>query len=360
MGVGGVEKSLINFLNNLNYNQIDVDLFLLKPEGEFFKKIPSTVNILGQIEEAQKVQIKEGLLKKIASKILKITGLYNIVKKRLLSGYKFDSSYDVVLVFHGSNNRLNFLAINNVIAKKRIMVYHNDLSVNKNDQILNYMKQFDKIYFVSKSCAESAKKLFHKIGNKIDYLYNYCNVEEVLDKSNEFEVKMPKCFNIVTATRLSNEKGVFRALKVLRKLKLQGYNFCWHLLGNGPERAKMENYVKKNNLENFVKFYGFQDNVYPYIKKANLFLLPSYQEAAPMVYAESMLLQTPVLTTNVLSANELVGEFGFICENSFQGIYNGLKTLLDDSEILNRVKQNLKNYSYNNKFIAKKINEIIK
>ena len=61
-------------------------------------------------------------------------------------------------------------------------------------------------------------------------------------------------------------------------------------------------------------------------------MLPSHHEAAPMVYAEAMLLGVPVLTTDTCSAEELVSEQGFVCGQSQQEIYDAIKTLLNDKQ----------------------------
>ena len=74
-----------------------------------------------------------------------------------------------------------------------------------------------------------------------------------------------------------------------------------------------------------------------------------------MVYNESMLLDVPVFTTNVISAKELVGDYGFVCNNSEEAIYDNLKKVLDEPKLIRDKKEQLKNFNYNNDLVVKKL-----
>ena len=120
----------------------------------------------------------------------------------------------------------------------------------------------------------------------------------------------------------------------MKALKEEGLDFCWHIVGSGYCEREIKEYIDTNGLADCCIMHGHQNNPYPYIKAADLFFLGSYHEAAPMVFAESMLLKVPVLTTNTCSAVELVGEKGFVCENSEEGIYEALKNLISNKELI--------------------------
>ena len=73
-------------------------------------------------------------------------------------------------------------------------------------------------------------------------------------------------------------------------------------------------------------------NPFPYVAKADVFLLPSFHEAAPMVFGECWALGIPVISTETSSAREMVEEnkIGIVCQNSEEGIYKALKQFLDE------------------------------
>ena len=77
---------------------------------------------------------------------------------------------------------------------------------------------------------------------------------------------------------------------------------------------------------------GLTDNPYPWMKFCDLFFLPSLYEGFPTVTIEAKLLGCPVLATQVSGIREQLthGRTGWIVENSEEGLYEGLKRLLDD------------------------------
>ena len=73
--------------------------------------------------------------------------------------------------------------------------------------------------------------------------------------------------------------------------------------------------------------HGSQLNPYRYMKNAKLLLLPSYHEAAPMVFQEAIALEVPILTTDTTSAMEMVVNqgAGWVCGFDDESIYCSLK-----------------------------------
>ena len=115
-----------------------------------------------------------------------------------------------------------------------------------------------------------------------------------------------------------------------------------YILGAGPQQKKLEEYLKNNNLLNSFTFIGFRDNVYKYVEKADLFICCSRREGFSTAVTESIIVGTPVLSTNCSGAYELLGEnneFGVVVENSEDGLYNGLKELIQNNEMLSHYKE---------------------
>lgn len=46
MEIGGAERALLGLLNSFDYSKYQVDLFLMRQEGDLFKFIPKEVNLL--------------------------------------------------------------------------------------------------------------------------------------------------------------------------------------------------------------------------------------------------------------------------------------------------------------------------
>ena len=81
-----------------------------------------------------------------------------------------------------------------------------------------------------------------------------------------------------------------------------------------------------------------------------------------MVVSEAFMMGLPALVTEYSSAREQVrdGVDGIIVENSEQGIYEGLSKIIDNPEIIDRLKQNVLNTDYSNVDEMEKILDIIK
>ena len=96
----------------------------------------------------------------------------------------------------------------------------------------------------------------------------------------------------------------------------------------------MKNFAEELKLNN-VKFMGQQANPYKYIKNADMYVCTSFSEGFSMVMMETIILATPMLTTNVSGASEMLdsGKYGLIVENSEEGLYQGMKHILDDPEL---------------------------
>lgn len=75
---------------------------------------------------------------------------------------------------------------------------------------------------------------------------------------------------------------------------------------------------------------GHVDNPYPYIKKCDIFILPSKYEGMPITVEEAKLLRKPIVCTNYLSATEQLdnGRYGEICSYSAKSIFLAVKKII--------------------------------
>ena len=77
------------------------------------------------------------------------------------------------------------------------------------------------------------------------------------------------------------------------------------------------------------------------MKRADALFLPSFHEAAPMVFDEAKTLGLPVLTTETTSSSRLIGltGCGLVCENSEEGMEKGLREILSKPELLEQFRR---------------------
>ncbi len=376
MGAGGIAKSLSNLMFYMEKYKDDyeVDLFLFKQQGCYIKDIPEYVNVLDEKKSMQIFGVSQRESKKFGNffcfKRFFVAcwtkAFSNIIPLKIaVKKARLEKEYDLAVAFAHTQNSHDMacgspeFVLYGVNAKKKCMVCHGDVVVEKllcKQNVKNY-KKFDKVYSVSKSCSEQVKSICPELNHNSDFLYN-TQLNDVIDKkADEFMPNFDKgVINIVTAARLANEKAHLRFLPVLLRLHNEGYKFNYHILGNGILENEIKSYIETNNMNEYVKMWGAQSNPFPFVKNADLFALVSYYEAAPMVYNEAKQLQTPIFTTEIISSKEMVPEeYGFICDNNSDAMYEKLKFIFDNPSLIKEKKKNLKKFTYDNDAIVNKL-----
>lgn len=362
---GGIQKSCVNFVNYLSKNKIVVDLVLFNPEGPLRGQISNAVNIIEANCALLPFAVSQGDAKTWGAKFFfkrtifaiwaKLFGNKRILKNALKKQYKLDKSYDVAISFAPSTGLKTLtvggaeFVLEKTEAKQKWIFVHGDYERSGlNEPYANVIfSKFDKVFCVSKSCAELMKKANKKLAEKIDYIYNVCDVEDIKKKAEEkIEEKPNDKFELITVARLSEEKGHIRLLEQLKNLHVEGFDFLYTIVGDGKERTSIEKFIKENNMSSYVDMVGNKSNPYPYIKRADLFVLPSYHESYGLVLVESMILGVPVLTTKTSAAEEVVLDNGFICENNADSLYQCLKQQLLDKNGIKQKENTLLKYKY--------------
>ncbi len=147
--------------------------------------------------------------------------------------------------------------------------------------------------------------------------------------------------DVIFVGRLIPEKGVDILLRALADLKSEMPDVKAVIVGDGPERAKLEGIAKALNLEDNVFFTGFlpYERVIALMKASKVFVLPSRREGFGMVALEAMACGLPAITLNapMNAARFLVeeGKNGFVVDES--QLSDALASLLFDKVFLKRI-----------------------
>ena len=376
---GGIQSAFLNLLNELKNGKIDIDVLCFDTDDN--KKLPSFVNplpsnrFLRMLAVSRKQINKEsmllGLFRYFCGAFVKLFG-QKYVYKLLTKSYKKLTGYDAAISFAQSENHslcggCNELVLYRINAKKKISFVHCDyeqagLNTSYSREIYN---QFDKIAAVSNGVKDKLINACPEFKEKISVVYNCHNFEKIISMSQEDTVKyLHDKLNFVTVARLSPEKGHKRMLSVFKKLSDEGYDFYWHIVGGGNDKYEMElsHLIECYGLNDKVKLYGNQLNPYRYMKDADILLLPSFHEAAPMVYSEAFILGLPVLSTNTLSADEFISkyEFGLVYDNDEESIYEMSKGIINNPDKIMKFQTIINNdYKPTNEMAIKQFLNII-
>lgn len=203
--------------------------------------------------------------------------------------------------------------------------------------------RFDRTIFVSREVQRAFEKFCPHIQGQV--LYNTNESDKILEMSNvsiDTELFRQDEIKLIGVGKIEEVKGFDRMARIHKKLRNEGYPIHTYILGEGSKRPELENYLEKENLNNSFTFLGYQTNPYKFVKACDLFVCSSHSEGFSTAATEALIVGTPVVTTLVSGMKEMLGdnnEWGIVTENNEEALYQGIKRLLDDPELLAHYKK---------------------
>ena len=366
---GGGEKSLVNLLNQIDYEKYNVDLFLFDKSGVFINSLPKQVKIL-DLPDTYKI-FTQGLgisIKTFISQFkfyLAYCRVMFTIKNRIIKNkskaeqytWKYlsksitilDKEYDVSIGYLEKSSI--YFIVDKIKSKKKIGWIHTNYESSGMDEKFDrvYFKKLDNLVTVSEECSNSLKVKFPDLKEKISIIYNIVSPKLINELSNrdinkDFIIQ-DGYINIITVARLSYEKGIGIAINACKILIDEGYKIRWYVLGDGLEKAKLEELILKNKLQDNFKLLGIKENPYPYIKQADIYVQPSRYEGKSIAIDEAKILHKPIVVTNYETAKDQINnnENGFIVEMNEKGLYKGIISIINDVNLQNKLSNNLCN-----------------
>ncbi|MBO8478449.1 MAG: glycosyltransferase [Bacteroidetes bacterium] len=378
LDAGGAEKSLISLLNTLPVNELDIDLMVIRPSGLFRNLVPKEVNILETPQEliCQNTKITEKLFWKSVNINRLIIKLRCIIYNRfrgnksrlkmcrkqfyneLWTRYIPNSlkEYDIAVSYIDG---LNYYIIDHIKALKKILWCHNDY--NKLDYIAEYdYKYYQKanhICTISELCRKVLIDNFPLLKDKFEVIENITSARMIRYQADIFDeisasddYFKDKRFKIISIGRLAEQKGFDFAIQSAKILKNTGLLFCWYILGEGPLRRSLVEQVKKNKIEDCFKFIGIRLNPYPYIKYADLFVMPSRYEGKSIALDEAKILCKPIVVTKYPSVYDAIdnNKTGILVDINAESITNAIMQLYKNEDLRNLLIRNLEHSDFSN------------
>ena len=275
-------------------------------------------------------------------------------------------SYDAVLQMAHWKDPSSW--IKQIVAKIKVQWIHTDFCAWKANVPLKDGKKcedIDLFVCVSKKVAESFQKTHPSMApEKIITVYNVFNSQKIRKLSLEEpedlkEIQRSSLLKVVSVTRLSREKALCRSVAVHAALEKAGIHVKWYVIGEGPQRKKLEQCIQEHGLQDKHKLLGMRYNPYPYMRVASVVTMQSRFEGFGNVLTEAKILGRPILTTRFAGACEQIEneKTGLIVENKKSTIISGMKRILQDQQFREKLSKNLEGFSYNNeptkKFLEK-------
>lgn len=382
--LGGAERSLIGLLDALDPSVWDIDLFLLRHEGELLGEIPAHVNLLPSmpaytvLARPMKDTLKEGHVLLTAARLAGKAAAQRYVKKHGLKdsgvaleySHKFtcpfmpairpEKEYDLAVSFLTPH----YFVAKKTRAKKKIAWIHTDYSrvqVNTASETRMW-DAYDHIVSISDAVTDGFVKAFPGLKEKIVVIENILPRRLIRRQAEEICPDMARSGDeriLLSIGRFCHAKNFDQVPFICKRIVESGLDVKWYLIGFGGDEALIRRSIAEAGMEDRVIILGKKSNPYPYIRTCDLYVQPSRYEGNCVCVHEAQMLGKPVVITRyATSASQLEeGVDGVIVPMDNEGCAAGIAALLRDTDRMNQLSANCKARDYSN---AKEAEKLIK
>ena len=139
-----------------------------------------------------------------------------------------------------------------------------------------------------------------KNSKKIIKIYNGSRIFNLAERKS-LENNLPKLISIGSLNYTKNFSTTILAVSKIRH-KIKKYS----IIGDGPDKKKLQDIINKENLSNKVKLIGWSDNIEEHLYDADIQIIPSVIEGFGLVAVEGMSTGLPVVASNIDSLKEII------------------------------------------------------
>lgn len=184
-----------------------------------------------------------------------------------------------------------------------------------------------------------------KIKKEIEVIYNFIDFSRFsrLNKEHFRKAIAPEGEKILVHT--SNFRRVKRIEDVIKTFEIVQQRIPSKLLlvGDGPERPRLERMSRELGLFEHVRFLGKQDAIEEILAVADLFIIPSENESFGLAALEAMACEVPVISSNAggLPEVNIHGVTGFLSDvGDYESMAQNALTLLENEDLLKLYRYN--------------------
>ncbi|HCN11557.1 MAG TPA: glycosyltransferase [Chryseobacterium sp.] len=365
MEMGGVEKVMLSLMNNLDREKFEMTVCLNLNQGELRDEFPSHVRKV-YLTDGKEDFSKNKIIQKIQlfqrrQKLEKLRKNSEIVDREYL---KENYDIEIGMTYNDFEPVLNSSNKNS----KKVGWFHSEIQVPKLQplvpKILEHFPQFHYMIY----CSEKIKNLMHEHYPNLNYpkesvIINAIPIEEIKQKANaDFLLPNAESKIFVSVGRLHTRKGYHKLMDAHKKLLNEGFQHTVIIIGDGEELPNLLEQQKNLGVQKSFVFAGNQMNPYPFIKNADFFIMPSESEAWPLVIAEALILQKPIIATKVGDVESMIEDrkTGYLIDYDTHEIYVAMKEFLTNEKLVSDLRENLTGIEkqFDNKKIFDEVEEI--
>lgn len=309
LGYGGIENCISNLANSLvdDYEVNIISTYKLYEKPVFKLNDKIKIKYLMTDLKPNKQELKQSLKKlklitffKELKKSLKILKL----KKNLMIEAIKNCDSDVIISTRDIHN--NWLSKYGRDKNLKIGWEHNHHHNNKRyiNKVTKSVLGLDYFVLVSKDLTKFYSEKLKDKKVKCVYIPNSINFFPQEKAKLETE-------NLISIGRLSHEKGYLDLIDIFKELHQKYPDSKLNIIGDGPDRKKIEKKIRDNKLEDYIILHGFQEKEYinKYLEKSSVYIMTSYTESFGLVLLEAFAYGIPcVAYSSAEGANEIISD----------------------------------------------------
>jgi glycosyltransferase involved in cell wall biosynthesis len=159
---------------------------------------------------------------------------------------------------------------------------------------------------------------WNKNQKRVFHIYNGIDLQPITEGKNQARESLlipNDAITLVSIGRLVPWKGFFGVIDVLEDLLLTSSKYRLYIIGSGPDKEKLQEYISKKNLDGNIFLTGSvpREKVFSFLVASDIFVLNTFFESFSFQIVEAMHVGTPVISTNIGNISEIV-------ENNKEGI----------------------------------------
>ncbi|TSB48377.1 glycosyltransferase [Alkalicoccobacillus porphyridii] len=392
----GITVSAINLMDNIDYSKYEVAIIdnsnNHRDKFPNIKRLNPNVHILFRpgvfnrtIKETywHELVMRRGVNSQFMKDKLPVRA-YKRELRRLIGDATFNYGIDFggynkfwsLLFAFGDFNRNSIYLHNDMMEEYKKKVNGKFKHKHNLKVIFSLYDFYDKIVSVAKSTNETNKislKTYIKSEDKMVYVNNVINAKKILEiKDNKnfinyagktflitddsqlneknilnlYGVNVPsdEYINFISIGRFSPEKGQEKLLNAFSDVISVYPKSRLYLVGDGPLKELLKSRIEQLNLTDHVILTGQLSNPYGLLSLCDCFVLSSEYEGQGLVLMEAMVLDKPVIGTNVTGVRSVLeGGYGHLVGNSVEELSIGMLSFVKNG--LNRKKFDYDKYN---------------
>ena len=341
LGFGGIEKSVAALANILcQDNEVEIACtYKLLDEAAFDIDSRVKIKYLTEGITPNKKELKEAIKTKNIKNIIR-EGLFSVkvlrLRKKTMINYIKNCDSDVIIATRDIFDE--WLSLYGKAETLKIGWEHNHHHGNMKYalNIIRVNKNLDYLVLVS----DSLKKYYEKEMKK--YRCKCVMIPNIVEDMPSDVAKLTKK-NIVSVGRLSPEKGYLDLITIFSLVRKKHPDWSLNIIGDGPEKEKLSNYIEELGLSDSITLHGFQkkDYIDKILHDSSIYLMTSYTESFGIVLIEAMSHGVPCVAFNSAEgANELInsGENGYLIKNrNHKAFVKKVEDLIEDKKERKRI-----------------------